>query len=107
MEMPWTRIELQEAFEEFMASNDGHVYFRPPESTKLKYPCIIYRVKSGDSQYANNRSYIFHISYDVQIIHKEADTDLRERFISRFPKCRFDTSFIVDNLNHENFVLYT
>lgn len=103
--MPWTRTELQQAFKEFLGSEN--VYFRPPESKKLSYPCIVYDIRSGDTQFANNKGYIFHRSYDVQIIHKEADTDLIERFAFTFPKARFDRSFKVDNLNHENFVLYT
>lgn len=105
MMMPWTRVELQDALEDFMGSRN--VYFRPPESVKLKYPCIIYNVRSGDSQYADNSTYIFHRSYDIQIIHKEADTDLIERFVFTFPKAKFDSSFAVDNLIHENFILYT
>lgn len=103
--MPWTRAELQTAFEEFLGS--PNVYFRPPESKKMAYPCIVYDVRSGDSRYANNSTYIFHRSYDVQIIHKEADTDLIERFVFTFPKSKFDRSFKMDNLNHENFILYT
>lgn len=103
--MPWTRTELQQAFEEFLGSEN--VYFRPPESKKLNYPCIIFSIRAGDSQYANNKAYIFHRMYDVQIIHKEADTDLIERFAYTFPKARFDRAFKIDNLNHENFVLYT
>lgn len=102
---PRTKDELQEAFVEFLGSNN--VYFRPPESAKIKYPCIIFNIRSGDSQYADNKSYIFQRAYDVQIIHKSADTDLIERFIETFPKTRFDRSFKTDNLNHENFVLYT
>lgn len=103
--MPWTRVELQEELEKFLGSKN--VYFRPPESVKLKYPCIIYDVRAGDSQFADNKAYIFHRIYDVQIVHKEADTDLIERFAFTFPKCKFDRSFKTDNLNHENFVLYT
>lgn len=105
MVMPRTRLELHEALVEFLGSEN--VYFRPPESIKLKYPCIIYNPKSGDSQYADNKTYVFHRSYDIQIIHKEADTDLVERFAFTFSKARFDRSFKTDNLNHDNFVLYT
>ena len=105
MVMPWTRVELHEELVKFLGSNN--VYFRPPESKKINYPCIIYDVRAGDSQFADNRTYIFHRIYDVQIIHKEADTDLIERFAYTFPKSKFDRSFKVNNLNHENFVLYT
>lgn len=105
MATPRTRLELQAALEEFLGSEN--VYFRPPESKKLSYPCIVYDYRGGSHEYANNMTYRFNQSYDVQIIHKTADTDLIERFAYAFPKCRFDRSFQYNNLNHENFVIYT
>ena len=98
------RIELQQVLESIIGSN--YVYYRPPESTKLKYPCIIYNLKSGVAHRADNANYIFKRCYDVQLIHKTADTDLVEALIGAFPYIRFDNNFITDNLIHENFVLY-
>lgn len=98
------RIELQYKLEEVLGSNK--VYYRPPENIKLSYPCIIYRLRDGDIQYANNKPYTIKRSYDVQLIHKSADTDLIEALIGAFPYIRFENSFIFDNLIHENFVLY-
>lgn len=100
-----TREELHEAFIKFLGNNN--VYFRPPESSKMKYPCIVYDIRSGEAEYANNATYIFHLSYDVQIIHKDPDSHRIEDFLYAFPKARFDRSFKVNNLNHENFILYT
>lgn len=100
-----TREELHEAFAKFLGNNN--VYFRPPESSKMKYPCIVYDIRGGETNYANNSAYIFHLSYDVQIIHKDPDSHRIEDFLYAFPKARFDRSFKVNNLNHENFILYT
>lgn len=98
------RIELQYKLQEVLGSD--HVYFRPPESIKLVYPCIVYRLDDGDVNYANNKAYIFKRRYDVQLIHKTADTELVEALIEAFPYIRFQNSFTYDNLMHENYILY-
>lgn len=98
------RIELQYKLEEILGSNK--VYYRPPENIKLSYPCIIYHLRNGDIEYANNKTYVFKRSYDLQLIHKTADTDLIEALLGAFSYIRFENSFIVDNLIHENFILY-
>lgn len=97
------RIELQNKLVEVLGSN--RVYYRPPENIKLSYPCIVYNLRSGDAIYANNQTYKFTRSYDVQLIHKTADTDLIERLMFSFPHIRFENSFTFDNLIHENFVI--
>ena len=98
------RIELQNKLEEVLGSNK--VYFRPPESIKLSYPCLVYNLRDGDARFADNAVYKFTRAYDVQLIHKTADTDLIEALMMAFPYIRFESSFRFDNLIHENFVLY-
>lgn len=98
------RIDLQNKLQEVLSSD--HVYFRPPENKKLVYPCIVYRVDDGETEYANNKAYIFKRRYEVQLIHKTADTDLIEALIEAFPYIRFQNSFTYDNLIHENYILY-
>lgn len=99
-----TRLELHAALVNFLGSEN--VYYRPPSSKKLKYPCIVYNLRPGESRYADNNTYVYHRSYDIQIIHKDVDNDFVEEFVYAFPKCRADRSFKENNLNHENFVLY-
>lgn len=98
------RVELQGKLENILGTN--RAYFRPPENIKLTYPCIVYRLRKGDTQYADNKTYAFMRCYDVQLIHKDADTELIEALAFAFPYIRFENSFIIDNLIHENFVLY-
>lgn len=98
------RIELQYKLEDILGSNK--VYYRPPENIKLTFPCVVYRLRGGDIDYADNKPYSFRRSYDVQLIHKSADSDLIDALISSFPYIRFENSFIIDNLIHENFILY-
>ena len=98
------RIELQNKLEEILGSDK--VYYRPPENKKLSYPCIVYHLRSAEVEYADNQTYKFLRSYDVQLIHKTADTDLIEKLMFSFPHIRFQNSFTFENLIHENFVLF-
>ena len=82
-----------------------HVYYQPPESVKLVYPCIIYEQRSGDTRYADDVPYTFTISYTVTVIDKDPDSNLPYK-VASLPMCRMDRCFTSDNLNHSVFVLY-
>ena len=43
------RLELQEKLEQLVGNSN--VYFQPPASVMLSYPCVIYSVGSGDAKY--------------------------------------------------------
>ena len=98
------RLELQEKLEELLGSENVH--YRPPENKKLRYPCIIYNIRTGDTLFANNEPYRFIRCYDLTYIHKNADDDFTDRLAMSFPYLRFDRAFTIDNLYHDNFVLY-
>lgn len=98
-----TRLTLQEALEEFLGSRN--VYYQPPESIKLKYPCIIYELSRIDSDYADNVSYFKRKQYDVTIVHKDADSTLPDDILDNFKYIRFDRSYKADNLYHEVYTI--
>lgn len=99
-----SRLELHEELCDLLGSRN--VYFQPPETVKLKYPCIIYERNTGDTQFANNMPYTFKVQYSVTIITKDPDTELIEKMAFRFPMCRMDRHFTTQNLNHDVFRLY-
>lgn len=82
-----------------------HVYYQPPESVKLVYPCIIYERQSGDTRFADDLPYTFTMSYTVTVIDKDPDSDIPLQ-VAKLPMCRMDRCFTSDNLNHSVFVLY-
>ncbi len=82
------------------------VYFQPPESVKLIYPCIVYSRSSADTEYSDNRMYNMTYQYNVQIISKDPDNDLARTLASHFKMCRYMRRFVVDNLYHDNLILY-
>lgn len=82
-----------------------NVYFQPPESKKLTYPCIIYEMRSGETDYADDLPYRYTKSYTVTVIDKNPDTTIPDK-VAMLPMCRMDRFFTSDNLNHYTFVLY-
>ena len=98
------RLELQQEFVNILGSNN--VYYRPPETIKLKYPCIIYKRTPGTTVYADNQIYWNQKHYDVTAIYKDPDSDLVDRILYALPYIRHDRHFFADGLNHDVFSLY-
>lgn len=99
-----TRIELQKEFEELLDSRN--VYFQPPESIKLRYPCIIYELSDEYVLSADDMRYSTKKMYDVTIIDKNPDTKIPDNLAEHFVYCSFDRFFVSDNLNHYVYQLY-
>lgn len=97
------RLDLQAILEQIVG--ESKVYFQPPSSTRMIYPCIVYERVSASTKYADNNPYSFDLAYQLTLIDKNPDTILVNE-IARLPKCRFDRHFVADNLNHEVFVIY-
>jgi hypothetical protein len=97
------RLELHSLLENLLGSTE--VYFQAPESKKMQYPCIIYRINNGNTQFANNKPYIFEKRYQVIVVDKNPDSLIPDK-IAQLPRCIFDRSYATDNLNHFAFNLY-
>lgn len=98
------RLELHSKLRALLGS--GNVYFQPPESIKLNYPCIIYKRNLGKTKYADNRPYTYKQAYQITVIDSNPDSDLIEKMAYAFPMIKFDTHFNKDNLNHDVFTVY-
>ena len=82
-----------------------HVYFQPPESFKLQFPCIVYERRSGDTTYADNLPYRFEYCYTITVIDANPDSELPKK-VAMLPMCKMDRCFTSDNLNHTTFIMY-
>lgn len=101
--MCMTRQKIQMVLEMLLGSRN--VYYQPPESITLKYPCIIYQLADIRTRYANNRPYTNTRMYEIKLIHKNPDTDLVDK-IMELPTCKFDRSYPYDNFHHFVFTIY-
>ncbi len=101
--MAKNREDLQAILEELLGSRN--VYFQPPESLKLKYPCIVYERSDIRKVKADNIGYLKHKQYMVTVIDEDPDSELPDKMLE-LPYCSFDRHFVSDNLNHDVFDLF-
>lgn len=97
------RLDLHKKLINILGSN--HVYFQPPESVKLVYPCIVYGRESGRPMYADDTLYENRKSYAVTVIDRNPDSVIPDE-VQKLPYCAFDRCYKADNLNHYVFTIY-
>ena len=97
------RLKLQAILEELLGADN--VYFQPPESLRIEYPCIIYRWDTGDTQFADDEPYIFMRRYQITVIDRNPDSAIPDK-IKNLPRCIMDRTYVSDNLNHYIFNIY-
>lgn len=101
-----SRLQLQRVLEEL--KEDGRVYFQPPESFKLQYPCIIYKLSNGNTSHADNIPYFFKRRYQLRYVTRDPDDPL----IDVLAKSKALSSIVMvnsyqaDNLNQYIYDLY-
>ena len=98
-----SRLELQTELETILGSRN--VYFQPPETIKMAYPCIIYSRVAGNTQFANNKPYTFAIQYRILVVDKNPDSLIPNK-VALLPACTFDRHYVTNNLNHDVFNIY-
>ncbi len=81
------------------------VYFQPPASIKMEYPCIRYAIDQDYNQRANNELYSHRIRYTVTVMDKNPDSVIPDA-LRVLPYCSFDRFYTADNLNHWVFSIY-
>ena len=95
------RLELQSLLEEVTE----HVYFQPPSSIQMEYPCIIYSRDGSSADHANNDLYRHIKRYEVTVIDRNPDTELADK-VEALRYSSFERFFAADHLNHYVFSLF-
>lgn len=97
------RLELQAILVELLGSSN--VYFQPPPSVQMNYPCIVYEREDENTDFANNKPYVSKKRYQVTVIDPNPDSDIPSR-VAKLPSCVFDRFYTADNLNHDVYQLF-
>lgn len=92
------RLELNDKLQQILGSTN--VYFQPPASIQLSYPCIIYSFDDEYTLYAGNESYLDRDKYTLTLITKDPLPDELMSGIKAIPYTRFDRHYVADNLHH-------
>lgn len=98
-----SRIELHSILEGILGTSS--VYFQPPSSIEMVYPCIVYHRSDIDIKFANNNPYKFKKQYQIKLIYMNPDSDLPDKLAS-LPTCSFDRRYTSENLYHDIFIIY-
>ena len=98
------RLKLQTELEKLLGSRN--VYFQPPESLKIQFPCYIYKYERPDSLRADDMHYRLYDRYQLTYVTKDPTDPLINETMMNFQLCMQDTSFTKDNLNHYIFSIY-
>lgn len=98
-----SRLKLQTILEKILGTEN--VYFQPPPTVKMSYPCVVYQRQSGDTQFADNAPYIIKKRYQVTVIDRDPDSTIPDE-VAKLPMCTFDRDYTADNLNHFVYNLY-
>lgn len=81
------------------------VYFQPPPTVKMEYPCIVYKRDALSTDHANDLPYQNRTRYQVTVIDINPDSDIPPK-MHELPLCSYERFYTADNLNHDVYNLY-
>lgn len=97
------RLELQAILTDILGSDK--VYFQPPPSVQMYYPCIVYQRDYELAIHADDIPYHRTKRYQVTVIDRDPDSDIPDK-VASLPLCVYDRFFTAHNLNHDVFKLF-
>lgn len=83
-----------------------NVYFQPPPTIKLTYPCIVYNLEKPMVERADNIRYKVTNCYSIKYITTDPDTTVGETIANSFDCCEINRYYVSDNLTHVSLTLY-
>lgn len=95
------RVELHNLLKTIV----NNVYYQPPASVKMVYPCIRYSRVPGFERHADNSKYIDRNSYDMVYITRTPDDNAVE-CLRNIKYCKFNRMYTSDNLYHYTFKIF-
>lgn len=97
------RLDLQDLLVDILGSE--YVYFQPPPTVQINYPCIIYKRDDESTDFADNKPYKNQRRYQITVIDRNPDSLIPKK-VSELPSCVYDRFYTADNLNHDVYKLF-
>lgn len=98
------RIKFHNKLKEVLGNNN--VYYNPPSTTKLQYPCIIYNLNDIRTNKANNNVYLLDHVYQVTLIGTKVTDDTKDKILTEIPYSNFNRSYINNGLYHYVYTIF-
>lgn len=83
-----------------------NVYYQPPASVRMSYPCIRFKLEGTDIEYASNKPYRTMKKYQIVYITNKANDDMITLLPENLRYCTFEHPYSSDNLYHYVFKTY-
>mgnify|MGYP003571258606 CR=1 FL=1 len=101
------RIDVHRQLESAMtlAGYTPHVYYQPPDSKELTYPCIVYSRDKFNTVYANDHIYRDMTQYTVTVMDRDPESPLVD-ILRNIQYCEMDRELPVDNVHNFVFTYY-
>lgn len=96
------RLDLHQVFKDLGIKN---VYFQPPETLKMSYPCLRYHLNDIYARHANDLPYQQTRTYEAIYIDSDPDNEMYEK-IANLPMCRLTRTYVSDGLNCYVYTIY-
>lgn len=101
--MARSRVELDRILRSTLGSSN--VYFDPPESFKLRYPCIVYSLAGHSEVFADDSQYYGMKRYTLDYITQDADDPMADT-LDELRYCRLNRPYTADGLFHFAYEIY-
>ena len=95
-----SRLNLSKVLHEVLGNNN--VYFQPPPSKQLKYPCIVYERARYNTDFADNKPYKVDKVYYATVIYTDPDFDVPDK-MTLLPMCVHQRHYTQDNKYYDQF----
>lgn len=89
-----SRLKLSAKLHDILGSDN--VYFQPPPSKKMSFPCIVYERVRINTRFADNDPYYLYDVFQVTFIGIDPDSDIPDK-LARLHGSVFERFYINDN----------
>lgn len=103
---PITQKERRLQFQAELETICPNVYFQPPETMKLQFPCIVYFKTNVMVLRANNNVYKNSQSYTVTYVTKDPDSEVPFDILRHFKYTKIDSFYKSENMNHTKLTIF-
>lgn len=89
------------------STNTGKVYFQPPSSVRLEYPCWVIERTTSYQPKAGDLTYLFRPGYKLMYINRdEPDPEILPMLGRNLSHVNYQNHYVADNLHHDVYNIY-
>lgn len=80
-------------------------WYQKPSTTKMSYPCFVYKALEPETAQADNRVYLLMPRYEILYISQTEDDGIWGRMADTFEYLSIGRKYVSDNLYHYPFTV--